>query len=202
MKIAESYKTIKSRSDDIAETICQIDGQLGRNRIMPPIECQRMLILAEDKRASKHCGFDVFAIIRSLTLTALGKPHGGSTILQQLVRTITGNYDKSIKRKATEILLAYLVGKKVNRSVYPRVYLSIAYYGTGMENFDKFSAKRGCTAKNSVQLASMAVARLKYPEPEKLNSLKHKKIQIREQHLVDKYRNTKNTRIYSYVEAT
>ncbi|WP_420848436.1 transglycosylase domain-containing protein [Phytopseudomonas seleniipraecipitans] len=168
---------------------------------MPPIDCQKMLILAEDKRASRHCGFDVVAIIRSLALTGLGKPHGGSTILQQLVRTITGHYEKSLKRKITEILLAYLVAQKVDRSLYPRVYLSVAYYGTGMEGFDKFFAKKGNDSCDEIHLASMAVARLKYPEPAKPNCSKHEKISVREKHLRNIYLNSSNTRIYSYVEA-
>lgn len=168
---------------------------------MPPIVCQKMLILAEDKRASRHCGFDVIAILRSLILTGIGKPHGGSTILQQLIRTITGRYEKSIKRKITEIALAYLVARKVDRSIYPRVYLSIAYYGTGLEGFDKFYNNKRSIYRDEIHLASMAVSRLKYPEPSIANSFKHEKISVREKHLTNLYLSNPNTRIYSYVEA-
>lgn len=188
-------------ADLIAREINRIDAQLGVKRLMPSLICQKMLIVAEDKRAWMHCGIDPLAILRSIALTMIGKPHGGSTILQQLIRTITGRYKRTLRRKLSEILLACLVARRVHRSVYPRVYLSIAYYGAGMEGYDKAVERINDRYESDLHAASMIVARLKYPEPRKKSTTKQALISRRERFLLEKYNEYKNSRIFSHVEA-
>jgi membrane carboxypeptidase/penicillin-binding protein PbpC len=189
------------KADLISKEILQIDAQLGKERLMPSLVCQKMLILAEDKRAWKHCGIDVLAMLRSVALTLLGKPHGGSTILQQLIRTITGRYERTLRRKFSEILLSYFVASRVDRSVYPRVYLSIAYYGTGMNGYDQMIKNVKNSTEDGLHAAAMAVARLKYPEPRQISLTKQVLISRREKFLLEKYKKLKDTRIFSHVEA-
>ncbi|MDU8502445.1 transglycosylase domain-containing protein [Pseudomonas syringae] len=190
-----------NEADLISKEILRIDAQLGLKRLMPSLICQKMLILAEDKRAWRHCGVDPLAMLRSIALTLIGKPHGGSTILQQLIRTITGQYERTLRRKTSEILLAYLVAGRVHRSIYPRVYLSIAYYGAGMEGYDKAIKKINGGLESDLHAAAMIVARLKYPEPRKTSLAKQALISRRESFLLGKYKGYKNTRIFSHVEA-
>ena len=194
-------RVFRDSAESISQEIHQIDSELGNTRLMPSLACQKMLILAEDKRAWKHCGVDFVAILRSIVLTVLGKPHGGSTILQQLVRTLTGRYERTFARKYSEILLSYMVAAKVDRSIYPRVYLSIAYYGTGIENYDKLIDQIRNSPEDELQFAAMAVARLKYPEPRQKSPLMQTLILRREKFLIRKYRMSKDTRIFSHVKA-
>ncbi|NWE50451.1 transglycosylase domain-containing protein [Pseudomonas gingeri] len=191
---------LNEKADTISKEILYIDSLLGGKRLMPSLSCQKMLILAEDKRAWRHCGFDVLAILRSIVLTLSGRPHGGSTILQQLIRTITCRYERTLRRKFSEILLAYLVAGRVDRSIYPRVYLSIAHYGTGMESYDKLVGKLKISSEDNLRSAAMAVARLKYPEPRNASPVKRALISRRENFLLEKYGQLKNTRIFSHVE--
>ncbi|MGE6384308.1 transglycosylase domain-containing protein [Pseudomonas sp. NPDC078416] len=193
-------RCFSDKADLVSKEILQIDAQLGKKRLMPSLACQKMLILAEDKRACRHRGIDTLAILRSIALTLIGKPHGGSTILQQLIRTITGRYERTLRRKLSEILLAYLVAGRVDRSIYPRVYLSIAYYGADMESYDKLIAKVITSSEDDLHAAAMAVARLKYPEPRKVSFTKQALISRREKFLLKKYKELKNTRIFSHVE--
>lgn len=200
-EIIIKMKNLINEADFLASKILEIDGELGINRKMPSLMCQKILIVAEDKRAWKHVGFDILAIFRSLFLTSIGKPHGGSTILQQLIRTLSGRYEKSVNRKIREIVLSYLVAKRVPRHIYPRVYLSIAYYGTDMENYDKLIERKQKILKDDLHMAISIVARLKYPEPKKISIVKRNLILKREKFLLKKFQSVKDKRIFSHVQA-
>lgn len=72
------------------------------------------LILAEDHRNKYHIGVDVIAICRAIyRRLRFSVKEGASTIEQQLVRVVTGDYRDSISRKIKEIMLAVYIRKKV-----------------------------------------------------------------------------------------
>lgn len=67
----------------------------------------RFLIVAEDNRFYNHPGYDVVGICRAIYKDVCkGKREGASTIEQQLVRVLTGDYRFSVRRKIKEIYLA------------------------------------------------------------------------------------------------
>ena len=192
-----------AEAQGLAEKITGLHRSLkSSGRDYPPYIVQCALVSAEDWRASKHPGYDMLSIIRACVknLTGAGV-EGGSTILQQLIRVLTRNYDRTAKRKAKEVILACLVSKLVDRNIVPAVYLSIAYYGTGLTGYKAVCARLGLQQEVScIEDAAKIVARLKYPEPKKPSQYKRNKILARDLHIVGLYRKHKRTKCYEFLE--
>jgi membrane peptidoglycan carboxypeptidase len=125
------------------------------------------LVVAEDHRFYLHRGVDPIAILRAIWHSCRQRRLvGGSTIEQQLVRTLTGRKERCIKRKLKELALSLCVQRYVPKSGVPGLYLSVAYFGHGMNGIQQACARlriddRVMTARQAAAL----VARLKYPEP-------------------------------------
>lgn len=144
------------------------------------------LISAEDHRFYYHFGFDIIAISRALRNKIFwNKNEGASTIEQQLVRVLTNNYQRNIKRKIKEIILAYSLKKTLTKKEIALIYLNIAYYGTNLEGLDQILNRFNLKPENDLndQICAEVVARLKYPEPEKNNSRKLNLIKKRTIHI-------------------
>lgn len=97
-----------------------------------------LVILLEDRRFFQHRGVDVLAIIRELIKLFTFQGYGGaSTIDMQYVRTRTGYKERTFGRKIYEILLAYLLQKRMNKLEILRAYLEEMYLGSGIYGIRK-----------------------------------------------------------------
>lgn len=155
----------------------------------PPLVAQQLLISGEDHRHAHHPGFDVIAICRALWRNlAFGSREGASTIEQQLVRTITGRYEHTLRRKLNEILLATLVDVYFQKSILPSVYLLIAYYGWRMNGYSQACWRLGLRPNFlTLDEAAALVARLKYPEARFAPASRIRQIQRRSTYLLGLY---------------
>jgi membrane peptidoglycan carboxypeptidase len=145
------------------------------------------LIAGEDHRFFQHGGIDIIAICRAIwNLLAYNKLQGASTIEQQLVRTLNKQFEKQLRRKIREVLLASLVNRVVPKEEIPGVYLSVAYFGWNMNGINQACNRLGFDlGKLSLQEAASLIARLKYPEPQFISPQRESKIAVRRQYLVD-----------------
>ena len=86
------------------------------------------LIATEDERFFSHSGIDFIALIRVLrgVLTGNSNLGGGSTITQQLARTVFLNQDKSLVRKIKEAALAYKLERKLSKNEILEQYLNLS----------------------------------------------------------------------------
>jgi membrane carboxypeptidase/penicillin-binding protein len=127
------------------------------------------LIAAEDHRFFRHSGTDSLAILRVLWhWVRTRRLIGCSSLEQQLVRTLTGRRERTISRKAREMLLATLVASVMPKQDVPGTYLCVAYFGWQMNGIREASQRlRFPLVRTSVVEAAGVVARLKYPEPER-----------------------------------
>lgn len=150
-----------------------------------------LLILAEDHRNRLHIGFDIIAIFRAFYKRMTSSTiEGASTIEQQLVRVLTGDYRKSVKRKLKEIILAVSIRKNHKRKILAMIYLDMAYYGTDYQSLDAILRKYGLSKLDEidVQTCALIIARLKYPEP-RIYSLKRlSQIKDRSLHILKLYK--------------
>lgn len=93
---------------------------------------QKAAISIEDERFYSHRGIDIKrtagAILGFITGTS---DYGGSTITQQLVKNVTGDWDNSPTRKIREIFRALVVETKMNKEEILEYYLNIVYFGNG-----------------------------------------------------------------------
>lgn len=159
----------------------------------------KLLISGEDHRFYFHIGFDFIAIIRAVRNRIIyRKIEGASTIEQQLVRVLINEFDKTFARKIQEILLATTVSSIVPKNAIPKIYLNVAYYGTGMNGLTQTYSKLGITDRETlpIEQAAEIVSRIKYPQPSKFNQNRLRQIEIRKQHLIKLYNNHLNRRYF------
>ena len=161
------------------------------------------LLIAEDRRFYRHGGVDVTASLRAVWyLVFKGKLVGGSTLEQQLVRTLSGEKARSIRRKFREILLCTLVSRVVPKSDVPRLYLSVAYFGWRMNGLRDACRRLGLAPDNlSIRQAAGVVARLKYPEPEHRSEVRQRQIKSRTEYILRSFGQTGIGRRQLQIEA-
>jgi len=94
----------------------------------------RATLDTEDPNFYLHPGFDPIGIVRALWYAWNEREFvaGGSTITQQVVRNLLlpgERAERTFKRKVKEIVLAYEVTRRYDRSKILEIYLNEAYYG-------------------------------------------------------------------------
>lgn len=125
------------------------------------------LVAAEDHRNSIHPGVDPIAMVRALSVwVRTGRVQGASTIEQQLVRVVLERYEKTLRRKLIEQLVAVALSCKRSKAQIAEAYLGIAFYGSGLYGLAALTyvCKPSLETTSQDNISHM-VARLKYPEP-------------------------------------
>ena len=91
-------------------------------------------IAIEDRRFRRHWGIDPRAIGRAMVANARagGVRQGGSTITQQLAKTSFLSSDRSLKRKAQEVIIAFWLEAWLTKDEILSRYLSSVYFGDGV----------------------------------------------------------------------
>jgi penicillin-binding protein 1A len=96
-----------------------------------PTHVQQAFIAAEDKRFYEHRGIDERALVRSFigNLSQSGRPQGGSTITQQVVKNLLVGDELSYERKMREMVLASRVEHTLSKSEILELYLNSIFLG-------------------------------------------------------------------------
>lgn len=94
-----------------------------------PDTLKQATVAIEDKRFYEHKGVSEFGIARAAIMSALGRPQGGSTITQQLIKTVLLSSERTLPRKIKEAILASQVEKKYTKDEILTMYLNEAPYG-------------------------------------------------------------------------
>nr|ART39571.1 J443 [uncultured bacterium] len=91
-------------------------------------------IAIEDRRFRRHWGIDPRAIGRAMVANAQAGSvrQGGSTITQQLAKTSFLSSDRSLKRKAQEVIIAFWLEGWLTKDEILARYLSSVYFGDGV----------------------------------------------------------------------
>ncbi len=91
-------------------------------------------VAIEDRRFYRHWGVDPRGIGRAMlaNLSAGGVRQGGSTITQQLAKTNFLSSDRSYKRKAQEVIIAFWLEAWLSKQDILSRYLSSVYFGDGV----------------------------------------------------------------------
>lgn len=148
---------------DVRTVVSVVDEMATR----VPEEFAALLFLAEDHRSELHAGVDPVALLRAVWVRLRWRRReGGSTVEQQLVRTVLCMYERKLSRKLREQLLAVAVSRRRTKRSIATTYLAIAYYGTryiGVGGLKKLCGSNLDMANSQAMCG--AIARLKYPEP-------------------------------------
>src|SRR5580700_5122149 len=112
--------------------------QPGNRRVWVPLGdvpdfVQKAFIAAEDRRFYQHHGIDEHGIIRAFigNLAESGRPQGGSTITQQVVKNLLVGDDLSYERKIREMIVASRLESTVSKNDILELYINSVYLGRG-----------------------------------------------------------------------
>ncbi len=99
---------------------------------MPPYLIQAF-VSAEDARFYEHKGVDFLGILRAAIkdIKARAIVQGGSTITQQVVRSLLLSKKKSFIRKLKEAILAWEIDSALSKDEILNIYLNQIYLGAG-----------------------------------------------------------------------
>ena len=97
-------------------------------------ETSNAFVSIEDRRFYRHWGVDPRGIGRAMmtNMRAGGVRQGGSTITQQLAKTSFLSSDRSMKRKAQEVIIAFWLEAWLTKQEILSRYLSSVYFGDGV----------------------------------------------------------------------
>jgi penicillin-binding protein 1A len=132
-----------------------------------PDHLQKATIAAEDRRFYEHHGVDERGIIRAFlgNLGASGRPQGGSSITQQVVKNLLVGEDVSYERKIREMIVASRLEAALSKGEILELYLNSAYLGRGSWGVEM--AARSYFGKSAKELtlseAAMLAGQLKGP---------------------------------------
>jgi penicillin-binding protein 1A len=96
-----------------------------------PEVVQRAFVSVEDKRFFAHHGVDEHGLIRAFVgnLVQPGRPQGGSTITQQVVKNLLVGDDVTYERKIREMIVASRLEHALSKSEILELYLNSIYLG-------------------------------------------------------------------------
>lgn len=113
----------------------------------------------EDRHFFEHSGIDIRGLARAVlsNIRAGGVRAGGSTITQQLAKNLFLSNERTIKRKAQELLLSLWIEQKFTKEQILTLYLNRVYFGGGTYGIDAASRKFFGHAATSLSIAESAL---------------------------------------------
>jgi penicillin-binding protein 1A len=93
----------------------------------------RAFVAAEDGRFYDHPGLDIFSVVRAAinNLWEGERGQGGSTITQQVIKSLLLTPEKTYVRKFKEAILAWRIDKLLSKEEILHIYLNQIYLGEG-----------------------------------------------------------------------
>lgn len=155
------------------EQIAQLNALKREENFVPlsqlPDYVPQAFVSIEDHRFYHHVGIDPISLARSLLvdLKTQSFAQGGSTITMQLVKNQFLTQDKSLGRKAKEMLMALQIERHYSKDEILEMYLNTIYFGHGTYGlteaaqlyFDKnLIVEDSLTLKEAAILASLPKA--------------------------------------------
>jgi penicillin-binding protein 1A len=106
-----------------------------------PAHLQHAFIAIEDHRFYKHPGVDPIALGRAMVrnIREPGSPEGGSTLTQQLARTLFLSNRKTYGRKIREAVLALMIDGQLTKAQVLELYLNRIYLSAGVYGVETMS---------------------------------------------------------------
>lgn len=108
-----------------------------------PTVMKDAMISVEDRRYRSHFGVDPIGVVRSVWVRVEDGRwrQGGSTITQQLARTVFLNNNRTFDRKIREGILALALETQFTKDEILELYLNKVYFGGGAYGIDAASRK-------------------------------------------------------------
>ncbi len=152
-------------------------------------------VAAEDSQFFSHKGIDIRGIIRAAIKNMLAGrvTQGGSTITQQVARSLLLTREKKISRKIKEILLALKLEKELSKEEILYLYLNEIYFGHGAYGVQAASQNyfgkdvSELTLAEAAMLAGLPQAPTRYSPLVNRQAAKERQLYVLERLLEDGY---------------
>src|SRR5450432_639596 len=156
-------------------------GELGSEKrtVIPYDAIPKMLVQAvvsaEDADYFQHGGLDYRGMLRAFIEDVLRgrRAQGGSTITQQVVKTMLLSPERTMRRKVQEIILARQLTQKLSKEEVLALYLNQIYYGHGRYGCEEAARYYFGKSVRDIDLAEAAVLAGLPQSPERLSPRKH-----------------------------
>ena len=98
-----------------------------------PAHVPAAVLAIEDKRFETHVGIDPYGLIRAMTVNLKQGRYvqGGSTLTQQLTKNVFLTPEKTLRRKAQEMMISIWLEQAFTKDEILEMYLSRVYFGSG-----------------------------------------------------------------------
>ena len=139
LTVAERRPSVTILADD-GSTIATFGDLFGQPLTLKEMSpwLPKAVIATEDRRFYSHFGIDPIGLARAV-FTDLRSGHlvqGGSTITQQLAKTVFLTPERSLSRKVREALLALWLERHFTKDQILEIYLNRVYLGAGAYGVD------------------------------------------------------------------
>ena len=101
-----------------------------------PQVLKNAVIASEDERFFSHGAIDFPSTVRAAWHFSLGDRQGGSTVTQQLARSIMLKKEDSLERKLVEAVLAIRIFARLSRTEILTRYMNVVPHARNMYGFD------------------------------------------------------------------
>jgi 1A family penicillin-binding protein len=118
---------------------------------------QHAVIAIEDHRFYRHPGIDPLGLARAVTHDVRGGHEGGSTLTQQLARTLFLSNERTWTRKLKEAALALMLEEVLTKDKILELYLNRIYLSGGIYGVETMSRKLFVKKASDVNLAEAAL---------------------------------------------
>src|SRR6195256_2645016 len=131
LRLASPSKVIDGKGSYFAELYEPGNRRISVSLSEIPETVSRAFVAAEDKRFFQHKGIDERGLVRAFVVNMMqpGRPQGGSTITQQVVKNLVVGDDVTYERKIREIIVTSRVEHTLTKPEILELYLNSIYFG-------------------------------------------------------------------------
>jgi penicillin-binding protein 1A len=151
-------------------------GDVSGNVLLPsqlPAYVPAAFIAIEDRRFEQHGPFDAQGVLRAAILDAMRRHvvQGGSTLTQQVAKTLFLSNERTFRRKVQEAIISCWLWKHYTREEILGIYLNRVYLGAGAYGVDAASRLYFGHPATQLTLAEAAILAGLPKAPSSLNPL-------------------------------
>jgi penicillin-binding protein 1A len=150
--------TLEDRSGHVIATFGDLVGEPLRLKDFPPA-LPAAVVAVEDRRFWHHPGIDPMGLLRAawVNMTAGRVVQGGSTLTQQVAKTLFLTNARTTKRKVQELLLTFWLERHFSKQEILEIYLNRVYLGSGAWGMDAAAKMYFGVSARRLTLAQAAV---------------------------------------------
>ena len=151
-----------------------------------PFHIPVTFLATEDERFRNHIGIDPRALLRALwqNIRARRYVQGGSTLTQQLTKNIFLTPEKTLSRKAQEMMLSVWMERDFTKDELLEMYLTRIYFGSGAWGLENASLRYFNKSASELSLAEAAMLSGLLRAPSSLNPVANFDRATRRQHVI------------------